>query len=99
VHKEGEQRKRQAEQQASQRAAAAKKQADEQAAKRKHDDEIAKRAEQTEIDAREQKAAAAELKDATAKKAVVTEQGVEADRVDKLAEAEKDKRQSTARWL
>jgi len=41
--------------------------------------------------------ATAELKDATAKKTAATEQCSDADRVETLAQAEKDKRQSTAR--
>ncbi len=41
--------------------------------------------------------ATAKLKDATAKKTAATEQRSEADRVENLAQAEKDKRQSTAR--
>jgi len=38
--------------------------------------------------------ATAELKDATAKKTAATEQRSDADRVEKLAQAEKDKRQN-----
>jgi len=100
ARKDEERRKRQAAQQATRRAATAKKQADEQAAKRKQDAEAAKRAEQVKINAREQEAAApatAELKDATAMKTAATEQRSDADRVENLAQAEKDKRQSTAR--
>ena len=100
ARKEAEQRKRQAAQQATRRAAAAKKQADELAAKREHDAEAAKRAEQAKINAREQEVAApatAELKDATAKKTAATEQRSDADRVENLAQAEKDERQNAAR--
>jgi hypothetical protein len=92
-----EERKRAAEETATQRTAAAKKQADEMAAKRKNSAEAAKREEHARIRANEQKAAAAaksKLDDAQARRTDADAKRAQADRVEELADAEKQKRRS-----
>jgi hypothetical protein len=92
-----ENRKRAAEEAAAQRTAAAKKQADDVAAQRKNSAEAAKREKQARIGANEQKAAAAaksKLDDAQARRTQANAKRAHADRVEELADAEKQKRQS-----
>ena len=90
-------RKRVAEEAAAQRTAAARKQADDVAARRKNSAEAAKRDGHARITANEQKAAAAaksKLDDAQAKRTVADMKRSQADRVEELADIEKQKRQS-----
>ena len=92
-----EERKRAAQEAAAQRTAAAKKQADDVAGQRKNSAEAAKREEQVRIRANEQKAAAAaksKLDDAQARRRKADIKRAHADRVEGLADAEKQKRQS-----
>jgi hypothetical protein len=92
-----EERKRAAEEAAARRTAAAKKRADDVAAKRHNSADAAKRTEQARIAANEQKAAAAaksKLDDAQARRTEANTKRAQADRVEKLADAEKQKRQS-----
>ncbi len=92
-----EERKRAAEQAAAQRTAAAKKQADDVAAQRKNSAEAAKRDKQAGIRANEQKAAAAaksKLDDAQARRTQADNKRARADRVEELADSEKQKRRS-----
>ncbi|CAN5385819.1 hypothetical protein BH09ACT7_BH09ACT7_34400 [soil metagenome] len=79
------------------RTAAAKQQVDEVASKRKEAAETAKREEQAKIAAAEKKvtdAAAAKLDDAQAKHTKAATQRAQADRIEELADVEKQKRQS-----
>jgi hypothetical protein len=90
-------RKRAAEEAAARRTAAAKKRADDVAAQRHNSADVAKRTEQARIAANEQKAAAAaksKLDDAQARRTEANTKRAQADRVEKLADAEKQKRQS-----
>jgi hypothetical protein len=92
-----EERKRAAEEAAARRTAAAKKRADDVAAQRHNSADVAKRTEQARIAANEQKAAAAaksKLDDAQARRTEANTKRAQADRVEKLADAEKQKRQS-----
>jgi hypothetical protein len=92
-----ENRKRAAEEAAAQRTAAAKKQADDVAAQRKNSAEAAKRDKQAGIRANEQKAAAAaksKLDDAQARRTQADNKRARADRVEELADSEKQKRRS-----
>jgi hypothetical protein len=92
-----EERKRAAEEAAAQRTAAAKKQADDVAAQRKNSAEAAKRDKQAGIRANEQKAAAAsksKLDDAQARRTQADNKRARADRVEELADSEKQKRRS-----
>lgn len=92
-----EERKRAAAEVAEKRTAAAKRQADELAAQRTKAAEAFKRGEQARIRAAEQKAtAAAESKreDARAKRNVAASKRAQADRIEKLADVEKRRRQS-----
>jgi hypothetical protein len=92
-----EERKRAAEQTAAQRTAAAKKQADDVAAQRKNSAEAAKRDGHARIRANQQKAAAAaksKLDDAQARRTTADTKRAQADRVEELAAAEKQKRQT-----
>ena len=92
-----EERKRAAEKAAAQRTAAAKKQADDVAAQRKNSAEAAKREEYARIRANEQKAAAAsksKLDDAQARRTQADNKRAQADRVEELADSEKQKRRS-----
>jgi hypothetical protein len=92
-----EERKRAAEEAAAQRTATAKKRADDVAAQRHNSAEAAKRTEQARIRANEQKAAAAaksKLDDAQARRIEANTKRAQADRVEELADAEKQKRQS-----
>jgi hypothetical protein len=92
-----EERKRAAEEAAAQRTASAKKRADDVAAQRHNSAEAAKRTEQARIRANEQKAAAAaksKLDDAQARRTKANTKRAQADRVEELADAEKQKRQS-----
>jgi hypothetical protein len=90
-----EERKRVAEEAAAQRTAAAKKQADDVAAQRRNAAEEAKRGKQARIRANEQKAAAAaksKLDDAEARRTETNAKRAQADRVEELADGEKQKR-------
>jgi hypothetical protein len=92
-----EERKRAAEEAAARRTATAKKRADDVAAQRHNSADVAKRTEQARIAANEQKAAAAaksKLDDAQARRTEANTKRAQADRVEKLADAEKQKRQS-----
>lgn len=92
-----EERKRAAEAAAAQRTAAAKKRADDAAAQRTKSAEAAKREKQAAIRSNEQKAAAAaksKLDDAQARRTEAAAKRAQANRIEKLAEAEKQKRQS-----
>jgi hypothetical protein len=92
-----EQRKRSAEEEAEKRSAAAKQHADHVAAQRVDTAEAAKRKEQATIRAAEQKAtdaAEAKLDDAQAKRNEAAGKRVQADRVEELADIEKQKRHS-----
>jgi hypothetical protein len=93
-----EERKRAAEKAAAQqRTAAAKKQADDVAAQRRNAAEAVKRGKQARIRANEQKAAAAaksKLDDAQARRTQADNKRAHADRVEELADSEKQKRQS-----
>ncbi|HMI94681.1 MAG TPA: hypothetical protein VK509_25075 [Polyangiales bacterium] len=92
-----EERKRAAEAAAAQRTAAAKKRADDAAAQRTKSAEAAKREKQATIRSNEQKAAAAaksKLDDAQARRTEAGAKRAQANRIEKLAEAEKQKRQS-----
>jgi hypothetical protein len=92
-----EQRKRAAAEAAQKRISAAKQQADELAAQRMTSAEAAKREEQATIRAAEQKATAAaesKLDDAQAKRGDAASMRAQADQVEELADAEKQKRQS-----
>ncbi len=92
-----EERKRAADEAAAQRTAAARKQADDVAAQRKNSVEAVKRDEHARITANEQKAAAAaksKLDDAQAKRIEADTKRSRADRVEELADIEKQKRQS-----
>jgi hypothetical protein len=92
-----EERKHAAEEAAAQRTAAAKKQADDVAAQRMNSAEAAKRDEQARIRVNEQKAAAAaksKLDDAQARRTDADAKRAQAERVEELADAEKQKRRS-----
>jgi hypothetical protein len=92
-----EERKHAAEEAAAQRTADLKRRADEMAAQRKNSAEAAKRDEQARIRANEQKAAVAsksKLDDAHARRAEAGVKRAQADRVEELADIEKQKRQS-----
>lgn len=92
-----EDRKRAAEEVAAQRTATAKKRADDAAAQRHNSAEAVKRTKQDRIRENEQKAAAAanaKLDDAQARRAEANTKRAQADRVEELADAEKQKRQS-----
>jgi hypothetical protein len=92
-----EERKRAAEETAAQRTASAKKRADDVAAQRHNSAEAAKRTEQARIRANEQKAAVAaksKLDDAQARRTKANTKRAQANRVEELADAEKQKRQS-----
>jgi len=92
-----EERKRAAEEAAARRTATAKKRADDVAAQRHNSANTAKRTEQARIAAKEQKAAAAaksKLDDAQARRTEANTKRAQADRVEELADAEKQKRQS-----
>jgi hypothetical protein len=92
-----EKRKRAAQEAAAQRTAAAKKQADDVAAQHRNAAEAAKRGKQARIRANEQKAAAAaksKLDDAQARRTQADNKRAHADRVEELADSEKQKRQS-----
>ena len=92
-----EERKGAAEEAARKRTAAAKQQADELAAQRVTAAEAAKREEQAKITAAEQKATAAaesQLDEAQSKHSDAASKRATADRVEELAEVEKQKRQS-----
>jgi len=91
------QRKRAADEAAEKRTAAANKQADESAAQRKKAAESAKRQQEAEIRAAEgavTKAAESKLDDAHAKRGAAAGKRAQADRVEELAEVEKQKRRS-----
>ncbi|MGX9789655.1 IF2 family translation initiation factor [Mycobacterium sp. MMS18-G62] len=82
---------------AAQRIAAAKKQADDVAALRKNSTETAKRTKQARITADERKAAAAansKLDDAAARRDEANSKRAQANRIEQLADSEKNKRQS-----
>ena len=92
-----EQRKRAADEAAEKRAVAAKTQADEAAAQRKKTAETVKRQEEAKIGAGEQratKAAESKLDDAQAKRGEAARKHAQADRVEELANIEKQKRRS-----
>jgi hypothetical protein len=92
-----EERKGAAEEAAQKRTAAAKQQADEHAAQLERSAEAAKRDEQATITAAEQKATAAaesQLDEAQSKHSDAASKRATADRVEELAEVEKQKRQS-----
>ena len=92
-----EERKRAAEEAAARRTATAKKRADDVAAQRRNSADAAKRTEQARIAANEQKAGAAaksKLDDAQARRTEANTKRAQADRVEELADAEKQKRQS-----
>jgi hypothetical protein len=92
-----EERKHAAEEAAAQRTAAAKKQADDVAAQRMNSAEAAKRDEQARIRVNEQKAATAaksKLDDAQARRTDADAKRAQAERVEELADAEKQKRRS-----
>jgi hypothetical protein len=92
-----EQRKRAADEAAEQRAVAAKTQVDEAAAQRKKTAETVKRQEEAKIGAAEQratKAAESKLDDAQAKRGEAARKRAQADRVEELANIEKQKRRS-----
>jgi hypothetical protein len=92
-----EKRKHAAEEAAARRTATAKKRADDVAVKRHNSADAAKRTKQARIAANEQKAAAAaksKLDDAEARRAEANTKRAQADRVEELADAEKQKRQS-----
>ena len=92
-----EERKGAAEEAAQKRTAAAKQQADEHAAQLKRSAEAAKRDEQATITAAEQKATAAaesKLDEAQSKHSDAASKRATADRVEELADVEKQKRQS-----
>ena len=92
-----EERKQAVEEAAAQRTAAVKRRADDVAAQRKNSAEAAKRDEQARIRANEQKAAAAaksKLDDAQARRAKANGKRAQADRVEELADIEKQKRQA-----
>ncbi len=93
---DAEERKSAAAEAAEKRTAAAKQQADEVAAQRKSSVEEAKRAAQARIRAEEQEASSAaqsKLDDAAAKRSQAADKRAQADRVEQLADAEKQKRQ------
>ena len=90
-------RKRAAEEAAEKRVAEAKKQADEFAARRKNAAQSAKRQEEAKIRAAEKnatEAAKAKLDDAQAKRDEAARKCAQADRVEELADTEKQKRKS-----
>jgi hypothetical protein len=92
-----QERKRAAEEAAARRTATAKKRADDVAAQRHNSADAAKRTEQARIAAKEQKAAAAaksKLGDAQVRRTEANTKRAKADRVEELADAEKQKRQS-----
>jgi hypothetical protein len=92
-----EQRKRAADEAAEKRTVAAKKQADEAAAQRQKAAETVKRQEEAKIGAAEQratKAAESKLDDAQAKRSEAASKRAQADRVEQLANIEKQKRRS-----
>ncbi|MEO3758928.1 IF2 family translation initiation factor [Mycobacterium sp. B14F4] len=94
---EAQQRKREAIEDTEERIAADKKQADEVAAQRKEAVEQAKVQEQAQIDAAERsaaKAAGAKLDDAQDKRIDAASKRAQADRIEDLAETEKEKRQA-----
>jgi hypothetical protein len=94
---DAEQRKRAADEAAEKRTVAAKKQADEAAAQRKKAAETVKRQEEAKIGAAEQratKAAESKLDDAQAKRSEAASKRAQADRVEELANIEKQKRRS-----
>ena len=95
-----EERRRAAEETAEKRTAAAKKQAEDIAAQRKQAAEAAKRQEHAKIRAAERKAtqaADAKLDDAQAKRSEAATKRAQADRVEELADTEKQKRKSGRR--
>jgi hypothetical protein len=97
AHAAAAERKRAATEAAERRTAAAKHQADEAAARRKNAAEEAKREEQAAIRAAEEKARAAaksKLDDAEAKRRDAASKRAQADRVEELADVEKQKRQA-----
>jgi hypothetical protein len=92
-----EERKRAAEETAARRTASAKRRADDVAAQRHESVEAAKRTEQARIRADEQnaaKAAESKLENAQARRAEANTKRARADRVEELADTEKQKRQS-----
>ena len=92
-----EQRKRAADEAAEKRTVAAKNQADEAAAQRKKAAETVKRQEEAKIgaaEARATKAAESKLDDAQAKRSEAASKRAQADRVEELANIEKQKRRS-----
>jgi hypothetical protein len=92
-----EERKRNAAEEADKRTVAAKRQADEVAARRKRSAEDSKRAEQASIRAAEEEARAAakaKLDDAEAKRRDAESKRAQANRVEELADLEKQKRQA-----
>ena len=92
-----EQRKRAADEAAEKRTVAAKKQADEAAAQRNKAAETVKRQEEAKIgaaEARATKAAESKLDDAQAKRSEAASRRAQADRVEELANIEKQKRRS-----
>ena len=92
-----EQRKRAADEAAEKRTVAAKKQADEAAAQRNKAAETVKRQEEAKIgaaEARATKAAESKLDDAQAKRSEAARKRAQADRVEELANIEKQKRRS-----
>ena len=92
-----EQRKRAADEAAEKRTVAAKTQADEAAAQRKKTAETVKRQEEAKIgaaEARATKAAESKLDDAQAKRSEAARKRAQADRVEELANIEKQKRRS-----
>ena len=92
-----EQRKRAADEAAEKRTVAAKKQADEAAAQRNKAAETVKRQEEAKIgaaEARATKAAESKLDDAQAKRSEAASKRAQADRVEELANIEKQKRRS-----
>jgi hypothetical protein len=92
-----EQRKRAADEAAEKRAVAAKTQADEAAAQRNKAAETVKRQEEAKIgaaEARATKAAESKLDDAQAKRGEAARKRAQADRVEELANIEKQKRRS-----
>ena len=94
---QAEEEKRTAAAQARERTAQAGQQADELAARRKQEAEAAKRDEQAQIKAAEQKATAAaseKARDAAAKRDAAATKRDQADHIEKLADAEKDKRRA-----
>jgi hypothetical protein len=97
ARQDAQNRKRAAVESAEERIAAGRKQADQAAAQRKGAVEAAKQVEESEIRAAERAvtaAADAQLKDAQKKRGAAVSKRAQADRIEELADAEKEKRQA-----